>query len=187
LYAACLAGDVTEQLWNFTWPAAIATLHPSLLPVAVLGFFSKVRHAMLCLSRLPHSHSLLRPETLTLSLSLSCVRMQLVVFAAAPLVGDVVSSLPRIPAYRSLTVIQTAAHLVSAAMVTYAFTVPPTSSASALLLQPWFAALVASTAVDRLSCVSLGVITERDFVVQVLTRHCHCQRDVPTWRTDFRS
>ncbi|EES18961.1 solute carrier family 40 member 3, chloroplastic [Sorghum bicolor] len=132
LYAACLAGNVTEQLWNFTWPAAIATLHPSLLPVAVLGFFSK-----------------------------------LVVFAAAPLVGDVVSSLPRIPAYRSLTVIQTAAHLVSAAMVTYAFTVPPTSSASALLLQPWFAALVASTAVDRLSCVSLGVITERDFVVQL--------------------
>ena len=44
LYAACLAGNVTEQLWNFTWPAAIATLHPSLLPVAVLGFFSKVRH-----------------------------------------------------------------------------------------------------------------------------------------------
>ncbi|XP_066368579.1 solute carrier family 40 member 3, chloroplastic-like isoform X1 [Miscanthus floridulus] len=132
LCAACLAGNVTEQLWNFTWPAAIATLHPSLLPVAVLGFFSK-----------------------------------LVVFAAGPLVGDLVSSLPRIPAYRSLTVIQTAAHLVSAAMVTYAFTVPRTSSASALLLQPWFAVLVASTAVDRLSCVSLGVIAERDFVVQL--------------------
>lgn len=51
LYAACLAGNVTEQLWNFTWPAALAMLHPSLLPVAVLGFFSKVRvrHA------LPHS------------------------------------------------------------------------------------------------------------------------------------
>ena len=95
------------------------------------------------------------------------MRAQLVVFAAVPLVGDLVSSLPRIPAYRSLTVIQTAAHLVSAAMVTYAFTVPRTSSASALLLQPWFAVLVASTAVDRLSCVSLGVIAECDFVVQV--------------------
>ena len=47
LYAACLAGNVTEQLWNFTWPAAIATLNPSLLPVAVLGFFTKVRHALL--------------------------------------------------------------------------------------------------------------------------------------------
>nr|TKW24452.1 hypothetical protein SEVIR_3G051500v2 [Setaria viridis] len=131
LYAACLAGNVTEQLWNFTWPAAIATLHPSLLPVAVLGFFTK-----------------------------------LVVFAAGPLVGDLMSALPRIPAYRSLTVIQTAAHWVSAAMITYAFTLPRASTAPALLLQPWFAVLVASTAVDRLSCVSLGVIAERDFVVQ---------------------
>ncbi|PUZ63864.1 hypothetical protein GQ55_3G100700 [Panicum hallii var. hallii] len=132
LYAACLSGNVTEQLWNFTWPAAIATLHPSLLPVAVLGFFTK-----------------------------------LVVFAAGPLVGDLMSSLPRIPAYRSLTVIQTAAHWVSAAMIAYAFTLPRASTAPALLLQPWFAVLVASTAVDRLSCVSLGVIAERDFVVQL--------------------
>ncbi|OEL38853.1 Solute carrier family 40 member 3, chloroplastic [Dichanthelium oligosanthes] len=132
LYAACLAGNVTEQLWNFTWPAAIASLHPSLLPVAVLGFFTK-----------------------------------LVVFAAGPLVGDLISSLPRIPAYRSLTVIQTAAHWVSAAMIAYAFTLPRVSTAPELLLQPWFAVLVASTAVDRLSCVSLGVIAERDFVVQL--------------------
>ncbi|CAL4895855.1 unnamed protein product [Urochloa decumbens] len=132
LYAACLAGNVTEQLWNFTWPAAIATLQPSLIPVAVLGFFTK-----------------------------------LVVFAAGPLVGDLMTSLPRIPAYRSLTVIQTAAHWVSAAMITYAFTLPRAPTAPALLLQPWFAVLVASTAVDRLSCVSLGVIAERDFVVQL--------------------
>ncbi|CAN6345169.1 unnamed protein product [Urochloa humidicola] len=132
LYAACLAGNVTEQLWNFTWPAAIATLHPSLLPVAILGFFTK-----------------------------------LVVFAAGPLVGDLMSTLPRIPAYQSLTVIQTAAHWVSAAMITYAFTLPRAPTAPALLLQPWFAVLVASTAVDRLSCVSLGVIAERDFVVQL--------------------
>uniref|UniRef100_A0A0A8XUY4 Solute carrier family 40 member n=1 Tax=Arundo donax TaxID=35708 RepID=A0A0A8XUY4_ARUDO len=132
LYAACLAGNATEQLWNVTWPAAIATLHPSLLPVAVLGFFTK-----------------------------------LVVFVAGPLVGDLMSSLPRIPAYRSLTVIQTAAHLASAAMITYAFAVPRASTAPALLLQPWFAVLVASTAVDRLSCVSIGVIAERDFVVQL--------------------
>ncbi|KAL6865360.1 hypothetical protein ACP4OV_016511 [Aristida adscensionis] len=133
LYAACLAGNVTEQLWSFTWPAAVATLHPSLLPVAVLGFFTK-----------------------------------LVVFAAGPLVGDLISSLPRIPAYRTLTVIQSAAHWVSAAMVTHAFALPraPTTAA-ALLLRPWFAVLVASTAVDRLSCVSLGVIAERDLVVQL--------------------
>nr|CAB3463810.1 unnamed protein product [Digitaria exilis] len=132
LYAACLAGNVTEQLWNFTWPAAMATLHPSLLPVAVLGFFTK-----------------------------------LVVFAAGPLVGDLMSSLPPILAYRSLTVIQTVAHWVSAAMIAYAFTLPRASTAAALLLKPWFAVLVASTAVDRLSCVSLGVIAERDFVVQL--------------------
>uniref|UniRef100_A0A0D9ZTT6 Solute carrier family 40 member n=1 Tax=Oryza glumipatula TaxID=40148 RepID=A0A0D9ZTT6_9ORYZ len=137
LYAACLAGNATEQLWNFTWPAAVALLHPaSLLPVAVLGFFTK-----------------------------------LVVFAAGPLVGEFISSLPRIPAYRSLAAIQTAAHLVSAATITYAFAVHRASAAEAatesLLLRPWFAVLVASTAVDRLACVALGIIAERDFVVQL--------------------
>ncbi|KAI3723598.1 hypothetical protein L2E82_35322 [Cichorium intybus] len=33
---------LVEQLWNFAWPAAIALLHPSLLPVAVMGFCTKV-------------------------------------------------------------------------------------------------------------------------------------------------
>ncbi|KAF7049659.1 hypothetical protein CFC21_058160 [Triticum aestivum] len=132
LFGACLAGNATEHLWNFTWPAAVATLHQSLLPVAVLGFFTK-----------------------------------LVVFVAGPLVGNLVSSLPLIPTYRSLTVIQTAAHFVSAAMITYAFTFPRASTAPELLLQPWFAVLVASTAVDSLSRVSLGIIAERDFVVQL--------------------
>uniref|UniRef100_A0A0E0DLL4 Solute carrier family 40 member n=1 Tax=Oryza meridionalis TaxID=40149 RepID=A0A0E0DLL4_9ORYZ len=132
LYAACLAGNATEQLWNFTWPAAVAVLHPaSILPVAVLGFFTK-----------------------------------LVVFAAGPLVGELISSLPRIPAYRSLAAIQTAAHLVSVATITYAFAVHRAAAAS-LLLRPWFAVLVASTAVDRLACVALGIIAERDFVVQL--------------------
>lgn len=42
LYASCLAGNLVEQLWNFAWPSAIALLHPSLLPVAVMGFFTKV-------------------------------------------------------------------------------------------------------------------------------------------------
>uniref|UniRef100_A0A0E0DLL6 Solute carrier family 40 member n=1 Tax=Oryza meridionalis TaxID=40149 RepID=A0A0E0DLL6_9ORYZ len=133
LYAACLAGNATEQLWNFTWPAAVAVLHPaSILPVAVLGFFTK-----------------------------------LVVFAAGPLVGELISSLPRIPAYRSLAAIQTAAHLVSVATITYAFAVHRAAAAS-LLLRPWFAVLVASTAVDRLACVALGIIAERDFVVQTV-------------------
>ncbi|OVA16795.1 Ferroporti-1 [Macleaya cordata] len=42
LYASCLAGNLVEQLWNFAWPAAVAMIHPSLLPVAVVGFFTKL-------------------------------------------------------------------------------------------------------------------------------------------------
>ncbi|PSS03078.1 Solute carrier family 40 member 3 like [Actinidia chinensis var. chinensis] len=42
LYGSCIAGNLVEQLWNFAWPAAIALLHPSLLPVAVIGFFTKL-------------------------------------------------------------------------------------------------------------------------------------------------
>ncbi|GFP87937.1 solute carrier family 40 member 3 chloroplastic [Phtheirospermum japonicum] len=41
-YASCLAGNLVEQLWSFAWPAAIALIHPSLLPVAVIGFFVKL-------------------------------------------------------------------------------------------------------------------------------------------------
>ncbi|XP_048324841.2 solute carrier family 40 member 3, chloroplastic isoform X1 [Ziziphus jujuba] len=42
LYASCVAGNLVEQLWNFAWPSAIALIHPSLLPVAVMGFFTKL-------------------------------------------------------------------------------------------------------------------------------------------------
>lgn len=42
LYASCLVGNFVEQLWSFAWPAAIAMIHPSLLPVAVMSFFTKV-------------------------------------------------------------------------------------------------------------------------------------------------
>ncbi|XP_068493316.1 solute carrier family 40 member 3, chloroplastic isoform X1 [Phaseolus vulgaris] len=41
-YASCIAANVVEQLWNFAWPSAIALIHPSLLPVAVMSFFTKV-------------------------------------------------------------------------------------------------------------------------------------------------
>ncbi|KAL9248241.1 hypothetical protein vseg_021585 [Gypsophila vaccaria] len=47
LYANCLAGNFVEQLWNFACPASIAMIHPSLLPVAVMGFFTKLT-MMLC-------------------------------------------------------------------------------------------------------------------------------------------
>lgn len=52
-------------------------------------------------------------------------------------------------------------------MIAHAFTMPRASTTMKLLLRPWFAMLVVSTAVDRLSCVSLGIIAERDFVVQL--------------------
>lgn len=42
LYASCFAGNLVERLWNFAWPAAVALLHPNLLPVAVVGFFTKL-------------------------------------------------------------------------------------------------------------------------------------------------
>nr|VDD26900.1 unnamed protein product [Brassica oleracea] len=42
LYTSCLVGNLVEQLWNFAWPSAIAMLHPSLLPVAVMGFVTKL-------------------------------------------------------------------------------------------------------------------------------------------------
>ncbi|CAA7017164.1 unnamed protein product [Microthlaspi erraticum] len=42
LYASCLVGNLVEQLWNFAWPSAIAMLYPSLLPVAVMGFVTKL-------------------------------------------------------------------------------------------------------------------------------------------------
>ncbi|KAI4301698.1 hypothetical protein L6164_034949 [Bauhinia variegata] len=41
-YASCIAAKFVEQLWHFAWPSAIALIHPSLLPVAVMGFFTKV-------------------------------------------------------------------------------------------------------------------------------------------------
>eukprot|EP01018_Ginkgo_biloba_P026325 Gb_08158 [translate_table: standard] len=42
LYASFLAGNLVEQIWNFAWPTAVALLHPSLLPVAVVGFVAKL-------------------------------------------------------------------------------------------------------------------------------------------------
>ncbi|CAL1393214.1 unnamed protein product [Linum trigynum] len=40
-YANVVTGNIVERLWEFAWPSAIALLHPSLLPVAVMGFFAK--------------------------------------------------------------------------------------------------------------------------------------------------
>ncbi|KAF4392517.1 hypothetical protein G4B88_005476, partial [Cannabis sativa] len=42
LYASCLFGNLVEQLWNFAWLSVIAMIHPSLLLVAIMGFFTKL-------------------------------------------------------------------------------------------------------------------------------------------------
>ncbi|KAF7817976.1 solute carrier family 40 member 3, chloroplastic-like isoform X1 [Senna tora] len=41
-YSSCIARNLVEQLWNFAWPSAIALIHPNLLPVAVMGFCTKL-------------------------------------------------------------------------------------------------------------------------------------------------
>ncbi|KAF7847665.1 hypothetical protein BT93_L2744 [Corymbia citriodora subsp. variegata] len=129
LYASCLTGNLVEQLWNFAWPSAIALLHPSLLPVAVMGFIAK-----------------------------------LAIIAGGPLVGKLMDSFPRLPAYNFLNTLQAAAQLLSAAMIIRAHSIPYTS-ASAVILRPWFIVLVLAGAVERLCGIALGVAMERDWVV----------------------
>ncbi|CAN4108919.1 unnamed protein product [Withania somnifera] len=129
LYASCLAGNMVEQLWNFASPAAIALIHPSLLPVALMGFFAK-----------------------------------LAVIGGGPLVGKLMDHFPRVPAYNCLSVIQTAAQLVSVGMIVHGHALHPTS-ASSLLFHPWFIVLVLAGAIERLSGLALGVAVERDWVV----------------------
>ncbi|XP_008809257.2 solute carrier family 40 member 2, chloroplastic [Phoenix dactylifera] len=130
LYASCLVGNLVEQLWNFAWPASVAILHPSLLPVAVVGFFTKLS-----------------------------------IFIGAPMVGKLMDHFPRVPAYLSLNFFQTAAQLLSAAMIIYALTTTRRITTSAVLLQPWFIVLVVAGAVERLAGLALGVSMERDWVV----------------------
>lgn len=129
MYASCLTGNLVEQLWNFAWPSAIALLHPSLLPVAVMGFIAK-----------------------------------LAIIAGGPLVGKLMDSFPRLPAYNFLNTLQAAAQLLSAAMIIRAHSIPSTS-ASAVILRPWFIVLVLAGAVERLCGIALGVAMERDWVV----------------------
>ncbi|KAG9457835.1 hypothetical protein H6P81_002343 [Aristolochia fimbriata] len=130
LYACSLAGNLVEQLWSFAWPAAVALLHPSLLPVAVVSFFTK-----------------------------------LTIFVGGPLVGNLMDSFPRVKAYNCLNFVQAAAQLLSAAMIIQALTSVPPTSATSVLLQPWFVILVLAGGIERLSGLALGVALERDWVV----------------------
>ncbi|KAK1315526.1 hypothetical protein QJS10_CPA05g00203 [Acorus calamus] len=130
LYAISLVGSLVEQLWKFAWPASVALLHPSLLPVAVVDFFAK-----------------------------------LAIFVGGPLVGNLMDSFPRVPAYNYLSLIQTAAQLLSATMIIYALRTVPQASATSVLIRPWFIILVLAGAIERLSGLVLGVAMERDWVV----------------------
>ncbi|CAN6348047.1 unnamed protein product [Urochloa humidicola] len=130
LYASYLFGNLVEQLWNFAWPAALAILHPSLLPVAIVGFFTKLS-----------------------------------VFIGAPIVGKLMDHFPRIPMYTALNAVQVTTQLISAATVIYALKNLSHASTTAMVLRPWFIALVAAGAIERLAGLALGVAMERDWVV----------------------
>ncbi|OEL23183.1 Solute carrier family 40 member 2, chloroplastic [Dichanthelium oligosanthes] len=130
LYASYLFGNLVEQLWNFAWPAALAILHPSLLPVAIVGFFTKLS-----------------------------------VFIGAPIVGKLMDHFPRIPIYTALNAVQVTTQLISAATVIYALKNLSHASTTTLVLRPWFIALVAAGAIERLAGLALGVAVERDWVV----------------------
>ncbi|WJX13385.1 Solute carrier 40 member 3, chloroplastic, variant 2 [Trifolium repens] len=135
-YSSCIVANFVEQLWNFAWPSAIALIHSSLLPVAVMGFFTKVAiivggpligKLMDHLPRVPAYN-------------------YLTVIQASYLAS------------------YAATQLLSAAMIIHAHSLPPTS-VSTLLLRPWFVILVSAGAIERLCGVALGVANERDWVV----------------------
>ncbi|KAB5556006.1 hypothetical protein DKX38_006915 [Salix brachista] len=156
LYASSLAGNLVEQLWNFAWPSSIALLHPSLLPVAVMGFFSKV----VILQYLNWIPLFVASGILS---NKQCVK-QLAIIIGGPLLGKLMDYSPRVPAYMGLNVVQAAAQLLSATMIIHAHTVSSTS-APAVLFRPWFIVLVLAGAIERLCGVATGVAVERDWVI----------------------
>lgn len=91
------------------------------------------------------------------------------IFAGGPLVGSLMDSFPRVLAFNSLSAVQTAAQLISAGMIIYAYNrsthAAAAASATSLLLQPWFVVLVLAGAVERLTGLASGVAFERDWVV----------------------
>ncbi|CAM8936785.1 unnamed protein product [Rhodiola kirilowii] len=129
LYASYLAGCLVEQIWNFAAPASIALLHPSLQPVAVMGFCAK-----------------------------------LAVVVGAPLMGKLMDHFPRVATYNYLSSIQTAAQLLSVAMIIHAHSSTFITSSS-VFFRPWFITLVFAGAVESLCGLALGVAVERDWVV----------------------
>lgn len=64
-------------------------------------------------------------------------------------------------------ILQVATQLISAATVIYALRNLSHASTKALVLRPWFIALVVAGAIERLAGLALGVSMERDWVVLV--------------------
>ncbi|KAK1414982.1 hypothetical protein QVD17_30748 [Tagetes erecta] len=138
LYASCLAANLVEQLWNFAWPATIAFLHPSLLPVAVMGFCTKV--AVIAGGPL--------------------VGKLLDLFPRVPAYNFLTTvQVKRGDSGFCSTVISWVAGMIIQAHMARA------SLETSVLMCPWFIILVLAGAVEKLSGVALGVAVERDWVV----------------------
>jgi hypothetical protein len=60
-----------------------------------------------------------------------------------------------------------ATQLISAGLVIYALGNVSHASTTVVVLRPWFVALVAAGAIERLAGLALGVAMERDWVVLV--------------------
>ncbi|GJP37141.1 hypothetical protein CLOM_g21581 [Closterium sp. NIES-68] len=93
---------------------------------------------------------------------------QLAVFVAAPLVGDIMDSAPRVLAFNVISCIQTAA-MVAAVLATMAAVHAAPGAAgqtgAALMRRGWFAVLVVAGAVERITGIASGVAFERDWVI----------------------
>ncbi|CAI5484721.1 unnamed protein product [Closterium sp. Yama58-4] len=111
---------------------------------------------------------------------------QLVACVAAPLVGDLLDSAPRVPALTAILVTQSSAIMVGAAATMHALhlafpdaaaaaaaaSTPGTSAlcalpATAVLQQGWFVVVVVAGAVERLMGLATGVAVEIDWVLVV--------------------
>ncbi|CAI5481198.1 unnamed protein product [Closterium sp. Yama58-4] len=112
---------------------------------------------------------------------------QLVACVAAPLVGDLLDSAPRVPALRAILVAQSGAIMVGAAATMHALNFafpaqpPPAASdtaatstatsalsalpAAAVLQQGWFVVLLVAGAVERVMGLATGVAVEIDWVL----------------------
>ncbi|CAN1171709.1 Solute carrier family 40 member 3, chloroplastic, partial [Linum perenne] len=137
-YATVVGRDVRERLWEFVWPSAIALLHPTLLPVAIMAFFSKVL-------------------------------IKVVLLIGGPFVGKLMDHYPKVPATISISIVQAASQLLSAAIIFHAHS-DPSNASSSIVIRPWFVLLVIAGSIERLCGVALAIANSRYWVVQLAGR-----------------